>query len=129
MRHTVDERGESYWDLFPDLTGQVNVSVTNPGQKRGFHLHHTKNDHWNVISGKIKVVLAHYDHDLGGSELVFREHILGPGDSILIPAGTSHAFQTIGKEPSVMVYYETLKSGVDRSDTETMSLDSYKGWE
>jgi len=129
MRTTKDNRGMSFWDLFPDLTGQVNVSITNPGERRGFHCHKTKNDHWNLVKGKIKVVLAYDDYDLGGSQRVFKEITLNEGDDIVIPAGHYHAFQTISDEPSVLVYYETLKSGVEREDTSTIDLDTYGGWE
>lgn len=116
MRQTSDDRGHSYWDLFPALLGQINVSVTLPGQIRGFHMHRQKVDHWVVIEGKIKVVLLFEDDE----QHVTKELELGPGDEITIPQLLWHAYQTISDTPATMVYYETAKSGTERTD------DQYK---
>lgn len=126
MRKTNDNRGFSYWDLFPDLEGQVNVSRTLKGQKRGFHLHSHKVDHWVVIDGSILVVLAWLSVDLGGSDWQFKRIVLKAGDDLTIETGLWHAYQAL--EDSTMIYYETSKSGIERSDDKEMPTSVYNRW-
>lgn len=122
MRHTEDTRGHSFWDVFGLLPGQINISTTLPGQKRGFHLHKKKTDHWFLLQGKQYVVLMDQD------KKVLKAFEMNPGDLIEIVPGIWHAYQNIGDFPSVMVYYETNKSGVTRDDDFEMPLTEYGEW-
>lgn len=122
MRTTQDDRGQSFWDVFDVLPGQVNISRTLPKQKRGFHLHKKKTDYWFLLEGKQLVIL--YDE----LEDKFRSFTMNAGDSLTIAPGLWHGYMNIGEEPSLMVYYETAKSGPEREDDYEMSLEKYREW-
>lgn len=129
MRATSDTRGNSFWDLFEFLPGQVNVSFTLPGEKRGFHLHKKKTDSWRLLQGTQKVVLLQQDAYAAEKEFNTKVIIMKAGDSLEIEPGIWHAYQNIGEEVSIMAYHETNKSGVNRDDDFEMPLDTYDEWE
>lgn len=54
---------------------------------------------------------------------------MNEGDYLEIPPGNWHGYQNIGDTPSIMVYYETAKSGVEREDDMEMSLDVFPEWQ
>ena len=124
MRHTKDSRGESMWDMVVELPGQINVSITKPLEKRGFHMHEHKVDHWLCVQGDMAVIVANDLTDVRTSEL----HTMKAGDLMIIPAGMWHAYQNIGDTNSILVYYETAKSGIDRSDDHELPLSMFKDW-
>lgn len=132
MRHTTDTRGESFWDLFTFLDGQVNISFTKPGEKRGFHLHKKKTDSWRLLQGTQLVVLLYPFTDDDDTLTISSDDkviIMEAGDSLEIEPGIWHGYQNIGKEVSIMVYHETNKSGVDRDDDYEMPLETYTEWQ
>lgn len=122
MRKTEDKRGRSYWDIVGELPGQINVSITHKLERRGFHLHKKKTDHWFCAGGRFLVVLHHPDTDKW-DRIEMKE-----GDYLEIKPNIWHAYQNIRPHNSILVYYETNKSGVDRSDDFEMELDVYPLW-
>lgn len=126
MRRTKDDRGQSFWDLFSQLPGQVNISFTVPGQKRGFHMHNHKIDYWRLLQGKQMVVLIEdYQQPTETTRILFME----AGDELDIPSGVWHAYQNVGDEVSIMAYYETAKSGPSRGDDIELPLDTFENWQ
>lgn len=126
MRITADTRGRSYWDLIGDhpeklLTGQINLSVTAPYQCRGFHLHKKKTDYWFCLEGELLVVLLYASYET-------QEKILTKGSSLVIQPGIWHAYQCISDSPSILLYYETEKSGANRDDDFELPLNTYNKW-
>lgn len=121
MRHTKDNRGESFWDIVEELPGQINVSITKPGESRGFHLHQHKKDYWFVATGVIQVVTS---NDLEH----WQSQILMNGDYIEIEPENWHAYKNVGGFPAILVYYETEKSGIAREDDYEKPLTVYDGW-
>src|SRR5262252_7862220 len=63
------------WDLRP-----------YPGDQAPPHVHHGSDEAFGVISGQLSVLV--------GAE----RRILGPGDLVVVPAGTPHTFATVGDE-------------------------------
>lgn len=114
MRITQDLRGQSFWDLFDGLPGQVNISITNPGQRRGPHMHQEKDESIVVISGNVVLYIEH------------TRHILGAGDLLSIGRGLWHGYQGIGAVPAIVAYYETAKSGAEAKDD--LVKDWPEGW-
>lgn len=125
MRCTEDLRGNSFWDVFAgtNMEGQINISITKPKQRRGFHLHKKKTDHWFCLEGKLLVFLL--DTELK----MLAKHIMAKGDYLMIEPNIWHAYQNIDAEDSTLIYYETNKSGSDRSDDFEISLDTIKEWQ
>lgn len=120
MRHTKDERGKTWWDLFPIEEGQVNCSVTYPKEIRAFHKHLNKEDHIFVANGEFLIVTNENDK--------WYRYFLSQGDSAVIERGTWHGFQNIGNEPAIMLYWETEKSEPNCKDDLKMDKEEYKGW-
>ena len=124
MRKTEDARGYSFWDVFAntDIQGQINISVTKPLQRRGFHLHKEKTDHWFCFEGTLLVVLLHPNYTL------IEQHFLLKGDYLKIDPNIWHAYQNVSEKNSTLLYYETKKSGLNRADDYELPLDTFNGW-
>jgi len=64
------------WDLDP-----------YPGDMAPPHVHHASDEGFCVLDGRLEV-------------LVGRERrVLGPGEHVVVPAGTTHTFATVGDAP------------------------------
>jgi quercetin dioxygenase-like cupin family protein len=69
------------WDLAP-----------YPGDQAPPHIHHKGDEAFCVVSGQLEVLVGD------------RRRTLGPGDHVVVPAGTIHTFATVGDETArVMV--------------------------
>ena len=75
--------GQLRWLANPPATGAKDLTVIdvtlNPGKGHNFHKHPDQEEVIVVISGQVEQWL---DRD---------KHLLGPGDSVFIPAGVVHA--------------------------------------
>jgi len=116
-----DDRGWSWWDVFPREVKQVNVSWLHPGAIKGMHCHKIQDDYWFCAVGALLVVTAK-DLELSGPPLssvvpapVLRS-FLYPGDIQRIPAGTWHGCRAIGKEPALLLYGVTTPFDINNPD-------------
>ena len=64
------------WDLDP-----------YPGDMAPPHVHHASDEAFCVLEGRLEVLV--------GSE----RRVLGPGEHLVVPAGTTHTFATVGDDP------------------------------
>jgi quercetin dioxygenase-like cupin family protein len=64
------------WDLDP-----------YPGDMAPPHVHHASDEAFCVLAGRLEVLL--------GEE----RRLLGPGEHVVVPAGTTHTFATVGEQP------------------------------
>jgi quercetin dioxygenase-like cupin family protein len=67
------------WDLDP-----------YPGDMAPPHVHHGSDEGFCVLAGRLEVLI--------GDE----RRRLGPGEHVVVPAGTTHIFATVGDEPVSM---------------------------
>jgi quercetin dioxygenase-like cupin family protein len=82
------------WRCGPASTGAKTLVVMDvtilPGQRHDFHKHPEQDEVIVVRSGRLKQYVEE------GSEL------LGPGDSVFVPADVVHASVALGDEPAVL---------------------------
>ena len=126
IRHIKDLRGKSWWDIYPMLPGQVNISITRPKEVRAFHKHLTKENNIFIAKGEYMVVLL--DKDMPRATLRAKQVFLSQGDFLCIEPDQWYGFQNIGLEDSIMVYYETKKSGPTMEDDLSLAKEEYRGW-
>ena len=50
-----DERANRYFDIFPNLEGQVTVSIVTPNTVSGWHRHKIQSDQFFVVKGVLTV--------------------------------------------------------------------------
>jgi len=86
-----------------NFKGQVYASTISPGDIRGNHYHHNKNEIFCVMKGKLKVLIQNID-----SKKV-DEFILDGNkedlDRLLVPPGFAHTFINIGNEEVVLLAF------------------------
>jgi len=103
-----DQRATRFFDLFPELPGQITVSVIMPRQFSGWHKHKHQTDQFFVAEGVIKVGIITPAGELI-EELLAAEH----PETITIPPDHWHAYKSLG-EKAFLVYYLSKKH--DESD-------------
>ena len=55
-RYHLDDRGQRYCDIFPEVyTGDINVSVIEPGAVALWHRHRKQADYQFVVKGSLKI--------------------------------------------------------------------------
>ena len=57
MRIFKDTRGKSWFNVFEDIKGQIDVTISYPGTVRAFHYHDLQVEYWFVVKGEYKFVL------------------------------------------------------------------------
>jgi quercetin dioxygenase-like cupin family protein len=68
----------------------VDFTVSPDGKVPGAHVHPVQEERFSVISGVMKFRLG-------------RKTVLaGPGETLIVPAGTAHRFENAGDEPAVL---------------------------
>ncbi|HLN18181.1 MAG TPA: phosphomannose isomerase type II C-terminal cupin domain [Acidimicrobiales bacterium] len=97
---TVDRAGREVdvrpWGSFTVLDDsatdhKVKRIVVLPGKRLSYQRHGRRSEHWFIVSGRARVTLD-------GSELV-----LGPGQALDVPVGTSHRIENIGTTDLVFI--------------------------
>jgi dTDP-4-dehydrorhamnose 3,5-epimerase-like enzyme len=87
----------------PPKTGEVYLTLANPGQVRGNHYHLRANEWFTVVQGAAAAVVV---DPLTGERL---EWLLNGEDPITlyIPAGVAHAFKNVAEsqDPMLLVAY------------------------
>ena len=102
-----DERARRFFDLYEELSGQVTVSVIEPNQFSGWHMHHLQYDQFTVVYGKVKVVVIEQNGNIN-------EHILDADipETLKILPTQIHAYKNFEKK-SVLSYYLSKKHNED----------------
>ena len=97
-----DERRRAYYDLVPDLPGQIGITDMPAGVIAGMHMHKKQTDYFMVAKGRVLFRLATED---GSEERV----VLSPSSrqTLIIKPGTWHGYKAI--EPSILVFYVNKK--------------------
>jgi len=99
----ADDRASRFFDLYPELSGQVTVSVIEKFQFSGWHKHKLQYDQFFVADGKIKVGVISPDGEVS-------ENILSADNprTIFIPANYWHCYHAMD-EKAVLIYYLSRK--------------------
>lgn len=113
IKMNMDSRGWfSEFLKIPD-GGQISVSMTKPGFKRGNHWHHTKNEKFLVVSGEGIIKFKKVD-----SNLVAEYHVSGNKMKVVdVPVGYLHSIQNVGDSEMIMVMWSNEVYDVHNPDT------------
>lgn len=108
-----DDRGIFAEILKTENSGQVSFFSSNPGQTRGEHYHHTKNEKFLVVSGDAKFNFRHiitnqeYSINTSGSKLEIVETI----------PGWAHDIKNVGTSEMKVILWANEIFEIDRPDT------------
>lgn len=108
-----DERGWLFELVKSRQGGQIFVSTTKPGKRRGNHFHDTKVEKFVVVRGKARVSLRRID---GSERLDF--DVDGENVQIIdIPPGYTHSIVNTGDEDCVTIFWANEIFDQSRPDT------------
>ena len=98
-----DHRASRFFDLYDELPGQVTISVIEPNQFSGWHMHKLQYDKFTVVCGRVKVVVIKQDGTIN-------EHILDASvpETLHILPTEIHSYKNFS-EKSVLSYYLSKK--------------------
>jgi quercetin dioxygenase-like cupin family protein len=109
---------------------EFNLIQTNKGDFRGFHYHKEFNEWVLVTSGQL-VYFEYVPRDIqlhrvkqGESQYPFQ--LMGPGDCILFPIGTSHTMKALTDVSIVAMLskrWEDCKEPITRVEYEPLEMD------
>ncbi len=109
----IDQRG-SFTELIRSLdSGQISVSVSNPGVVRGNHYHHTKIERFIVVKGKAKISFSSVVNDDSYNFEVSDKKI----EVVTIPVGYTHKIENIGDDEMILVIWCNELYDEKRPDT------------
>lgn len=130
MNTHKDDRGWSWWDVFPlrgGLVNQVNLSWMHPGAIKGIHAHLRQSDFWFCAAGCILVVTCEArkaSAEPDGDAL--KRRVLYPGDpAIKIPPGVWHGCRAIGGGKALLGYGGTEQYDPSDPDEIRLPWDSF----
>jgi UDP-2-acetamido-2,6-beta-L-arabino-hexul-4-ose reductase len=96
-----DERGWLFELVKSSQGGQIFVSATKPGKKRGNHFHDTKVEKFCVVKGKARISLRRIDSDVRLDFDVDGEEVR----IVDIPPGYTHSIVNTGTEDCVTIFW------------------------
>lgn len=108
-----DERGWLFELIKSPASGQIFVSTTKPGKKRGNHFHDTKVEKFCVVMGKARISLRkadgdeRFDFDVDGQAIKIVD----------IPPGYTHSIVNTGDEDCVTIFWANEIFDPARPDT------------
>jgi UDP-2-acetamido-2,6-beta-L-arabino-hexul-4-ose reductase len=108
-----DERGWLFELIKSDSAGQIFVSTTKPGKKRGNHYHDTKVEKFCLVKGEARISLRkvngteRYDFDVDDRDI----HIVD------IPPGYTHSLENTGSEDCIVLFWANEILNPAHSDT------------
>ncbi len=121
MNSFMDDRGWAFYDIFEDMSGQINYSVLYPGIVKAWHRHKHQTDYFFVAMGDARVAL--HDQDKGETKTYYiGEH--NP-QVIKIPPGIWHGYRAVGNRPCGLIYYVNKKYDPQNPDEERAPWDSF----
>jgi len=106
-----DDRGQRALNVFPDISGQINVTYVNSTEHVvAWHRHKIQTDYWFCVKGSFKVGIAHEEE---GNFKVSWHYISDKNiRSIEIPPGLYHGYKALESD-SILLYYLTEKYDPD----------------
>ena len=108
-----DERGWLFELIKSDSAGQIFVSTTKPGKKRGNHYHDTKVEKFCLVKGKARISMrkvngtAHYAFDVDDKTIRIVD----------IPPGYTHSIENTGTEDCIVLFWANEILNPAHSDT------------
>lgn len=108
------------------LRGQVYMSVANPGEFKGYHLHAGADYFITCLKGKVKELIYKSRNEK-------QEIMMGGGDfkTVFLPKGYPHAIENIGREPAYVLIYRYPAWSPDikeQLDISRNQIKSQKTW-
>ena len=112
MNYHEDDRAQRLFDIFPEVSGQINIShVNSTDHIVAWHKHKIQTDYWFCIKGSFKVGLAEPQDD--GTYRVRWEYLSDKNPRIIeIPPGVYHGYKALQSE-SIILYYLDQKYSSD----------------
>ena len=108
-----DERGSLFELIKSHTAGQIFVSTTKSGKKRGNHYHDTKVEKFCVISGQARISFRLID-----SDQVHHIDVSGSAIQIIdIPPGHTHSIENTGVADCVTLFWANEIFNPDAPDT------------
>ncbi len=109
------------------IKGQVYLTVAEPGEFKGYHLHAMSDYFVTCLKGRVKEIIYK-------SRTEKQEVKMGDGDfkTVFLPKGYPHAIQNIGKEPAYVLVYRypawdsAVKEQLDIGKTEINTPEAWK---
>jgi dTDP-4-dehydrorhamnose 3,5-epimerase-like enzyme len=109
------------------LHGQIYLTVANPGEFKGYHMHAGADYFVTCLKGKIKEIIYK-------SKDKKQEVIMGDGHfkTVFLPRGYPHAVQNIGKGPAYVLVYRypswspKIKEQLDISRNRITTSDTWR---
>ncbi|OGH70398.1 MAG: hypothetical protein A2754_03510 [Candidatus Magasanikbacteria bacterium RIFCSPHIGHO2_01_FULL_47_8] len=98
-RFHEDARRRGFYDIIPDVPGEMNFTHMPSGVICGLHLHKQHTDYFAVAKGSILMRLL-YEDGRPEEKFVVSEHT---HQTIIIPPGVWHGYKAL--EPTVLVFY------------------------
>jgi len=103
-----DNRAVRYFDLFPELSGQITISKIFPHQFSGWHKHNNQTDHFFVAEGSLKVAIISPKGEIM-EELLTSEN----PKTIVVQPSHWHAWKS-SRDKVILIYHLNQKH--DESD-------------
>lgn len=119
MRTFKDTRGKSWYDIIPDMNGQLDVTINYPGTIRAFHWHAEKIEWMFVASGEVKFVLTDPHEEIFASQ----------GDMVKIEPGRWHGYQALGEKEAIVIEVADKKHDLVAPDDERKPYNEFNTWE
>ena len=103
-----DNRARRFFDLYEALEGQITVSIVQPHQFSGWHMHKKQTDYFSVVDGLLKIIVISPEGDVS-------EYLLSSENprSLRIQPHHIHGYKS-SDQKATLVYYLSRKH--DESD-------------
>ncbi len=120
-RRYDDDRGRRFCDIYPVVTGDINITFAYPGVVTAWHAHKRQFDEWFVIKGALKVGLAVPTSD-GGFRGQFVSLSEYDGKILRIPPGVLHGWRNHTGETAILMYHISEKYNPDNPDEDRYTV-------
>ncbi|MDB2431916.1 WxcM-like domain-containing protein [Alphaproteobacteria bacterium] len=102
-----DQRAKRFFDVYPNMSGQVTVSIVQPNQFSGWHCHKLQYDIFFVASGELKIGIISPEGEI--TEVFLNSE---KPETVFIPAGYWHSYMS-GENQVTLIYYLSQKHNED----------------
>ncbi|MCM3719146.1 NAD-dependent epimerase/dehydratase family protein [Fictibacillus phosphorivorans] len=117
-----DDRGSLFELIKSQNAGQIFVSVSKSGVKRGNHYHNTKVEKFCVIKGKAAITFRHIHSDEILEYVVSDQNI----QIIDIPPGYTHALENLIDDELIVLFWANEVFDQTKPDTYYLNVDNKK---
>jgi dTDP-4-dehydrorhamnose 3,5-epimerase-like enzyme len=118
MRSFRDTRGKSWYDIVPEMDGQIDITVNYPDTIRAFHWHDQKTEWMFVVTGEVKFVLTD----------PYEEVFCSQGDVVKIDPKRWHGYQALGNAPAIVMEYGNKKHDLKNPDDKREEWNKFHAW-